>query len=872
MTMGIKLLKTMRVRPNLPPALKRLEELAYNLWWCWNTEGVELFRRLSDELWEETYHNPVALLGRIPQEKLLAAAEDDAFRAFYARVLRHFDDYLQAGNPSADPERMPMNTWYRSRHAAENAGCTIAYFSMEFGLTEALQSYSGGLGLLAGDHLKSASDLGLPLTGVGLLYREGYFRQNLNQDGWQQEFYSPLDFYNLPLQLVAGADGKPLRVSVPDGKSTFTVQVWQVLVGRVTLLLLDANLPENPEPVRALTAQLYGGDTELRIRQEVLLGIGGYRALLASGRTPTFCHMNEGHSAFLALAQIRHLMQERKLGFDEARLAAQARTLFTTHTPVPAGIDRFPLAMVEKYLAPYCEQRGLPLARVLALGKSPLADEKNDFNMAVFALRTSAYRNGVSKLHGEVSRLMFDEVWPSAQTDEVPIGHITNGVHVRSWVSGELGGLYHRYLGPGWISHTAKADVWARVERIPGEELWRAHERRRQRLVSFARKRLAAQTEAKHGLNTEVASAGEALRPDILTIGFARRFATYKRANLLFRDVERLKRIVSGDPARPVQIIIAGKAHPKDNLGKELIKQIVHLQREPELRGRIVFIEDYDICVARYLVSGADVWLNNPRRPLEASGTSGMKAAANGVLNLSVLDGWWDEGYRQGAGWAIGDRSEHLEPAELERQDDIDANALYDLLEKEVVPTFYTRGADGLPRQWLEMMKSCLCHLVPAFNTDRMVEEYCQQFYLPGHQRGSALLGQAALLGELARWQEKVRAAWPQVKVKSVAVSGGAEAEYAVGLEHEVSIVLQTGGLPPAELAVELVCGPLDSRGEVVRGAALPMTAGAVADGGVAYRGTFRFTESGRHGIGVRVLPRHAQDLNPFETGLIAWA
>jgi len=868
--MGIKLLKTMRVRPHLPERLKRLEELAYNLWWCWNTEGVELFRRLSYDLWEETYHNPVALLGRLPQEKLNAALEDDAFMAFYERVLRHFDGYMQAGNPSADPERLVMNTWYRARAAAEHPGCAIAYFSMEFGLTESLQSYSDGLGLLAGDHLKSASDLGLPLTGVGLLYRDGYFRQELNQDGWQQETYTPLDFYNLPLQLLAGPDGKAKLVDVPDGKGRLKAQVWKVAVGRVTLLLLDANIPENNEGARAVTAQLYGGDTETRIRQEVLLGIGGCRALELAGIKPTFYHMNEGHSGFLALEQMHHLMREQKLGFEEARQAAQARTLFTTHTPVPAGIDRFGLPLVEKYLAGYCEAHNLPLAKVITLGKSPLENEKNEFNMAVFALRMSAYRNGVSALHGVVSRKMFDQVWPSAQVDEVPIGHITNGVHARSWVANEMGALYDRYLGPGWISHTVKTDVWRRVERIPAEELWRARERRRERLVTFARRRLAAQVAAKHGVKSEIQAAGEALRPDVLTIGFARRFATYKRANLLFRDVERLKRIL-GNPACPVQILIAGKAHPKDNLGKELIKQLVHLQREPGLSGRIVFVENYDICVVRYLVGGVDVWLNNPRRLLEASGTSGMKAAINGVLNLSVLDGWWDEGYQPGLGWAIGDRSEHLEPNELDEQDEIDANALYDLLEKEVIPTFYQRGADGLPREWIAMIKRNLAALAPVFNTDRMVEEYCTRYYLPGHERAARLMADGQQqVHELVKWQERLRGAWKDVAVKQVAVSG--DGDYAVARATDVTVTLQLGALTPDDVLVELCRGPLDTRDEVSQASTEPMQL-VRRDGGTAeYRAAFTFAESGRQGLGVRILPRPGRELNSFEAGLIVWA
>jgi len=584
---------TFRVIPSLPASLERLRDLAHNLSWAWNHDAIDLFRRLDRDLWETTLHNPVLMLGTIRQERLEEAMADDGFMAHLERVGRDLDRYMQA-----------RSTWY-SKNYPDGDGARIAYFSAEFGLTESLGIYAGGMGILAGDHLKSASDLGLPLVGVGLLYQQGYFRQYLNPDGWQQEQYPDNDFYNLPITLERQLSGAPLTVEVEYPGRTVKAQVWRAQVGRVPLYLLDANVEGNRSDDRDITDQLYGGDSDMRIRQEILLGVGGIRALEQLSLRPTVCHMNEGHSAFLALERIRLLMQDCKLDFAEAREAAMAGHVFTTHTPVPAGIDWFHPDLIDRYFSSYYPRLGVSRHEFLGLGRMNPNDPNGYFCMAILAMRLAYRINGVSRLHGRVSRNLWQEVWPQVPTDEVPILGITNGIHARSWISNDMAGLYDRYLGPRWSERPGDAKIWQQVTRIPDEELWRTHERRRERLVAFARQRLRDHLEQRGGSPSEISHADEVLSPEALTIAFARRFATYKRATLLFRDVERLARIL-GDKDRPVQLIFAGKAHPQDNPGKELIRQIINHARRPELRSRIVFVEHYDMVVARTLAQAVE--------------------------------------------------------------------------------------------------------------------------------------------------------------------------------------------------------------------------------------------------------------------------
>jgi starch phosphorylase len=853
----MKPIHTFTVVPALPDRLHRLRELAYNILWSWDHETIDLFRRLDRDLWEDSGHNPVQMLGTIAQDLLERAAKDDGFLAQLERVCQRFDRYME------------QTTWYQKTYG-KSGEPLIAYFSAEFGLTECLPNYSGGLGVLSGDHLKSASDLGLPLVGVGLLYQQGYFRQYLNVDGWQQETYPTNDFYNMPLQLERREDSRPVTIEVAYPQGPVTAQVWRVQVGRVPLFLLDTNLDQNKRPEdRDITDQLYGGDVEMRIRQEIMLGIGGLRALDALGRRPTVCHMNEGHSAFLALERIRILVQEQGLSFAEAREVAKAGNVFTTHTPVPAGIDVFSPELMDKYFGDFYRSLGLSRDDFLALGRQNPGDAKEQpFNMAVLALRLAAHTNGVSQLHGQVARRMWQGVWPQVPEHEVPITSISNGIHPRSWVSNDMAGLYDRYLGPRWLEDPTDQTVWMRVDRIPGEELWRTHERRRERLVAFARQRLRTQLQQRGAPQFEIAQADEALDPEALTIGFARRFASYKRAALLLRDSERLSRILN-DRERPVQIIFAGKAHPQDNSGKELIRQIIHLARREEFRRRIVFIEDYDMTVARYLVQGVDVWLNTPRRLREASGTSGMKASVNGGLNMSILDGWWVEAYRFNTGWAIGRGEEYTD---FQYQDDVESSAIYDVLEKEVVPLFYQRGPDGLPRGWIGLMKAAMRSICPVFNTNRMVHEYAERFYLPSADRYQRLAENGmARAKALAEWKSQVQKHWPEIRVESVKADTPDELQ--VGDELIVRARVHLGPLEPQDVAVELYQGLLDDKGQIPGGEVIAMSCKqSDSDGSHLFVGAIPCRTSGLHGYALRVLPQHEDLSNPYEPGLILWA
>ncbi len=718
-------IRTFTVLPYLPERLQPLHKLAYNLWWCWNPEAIALFRRIDADLFETVEHSPVKLLGATEQARLENLLADDGFLAHMDRVEEAFDAYMNgptwfdevfqskyraASNGPATHSSRPQTA---GKGGAAVDDLRIAYFSAEFGLHESVPVYSGGLGVLSGDHLKSASDLGLPLSGVGLMYREGYFRQYLTVDGWQQERYPENDFFNLPLNPETKKDGTPLLVSVQfPGREVF-LRIWRLQVGRVPLYLLDTNIPQNNAEDRTITARLYGGDIDMRIRQEMILGIGGVRALRALGKQPVVCHMNEGHSAFCGLERIRTLIEETGLDFGAAREAVAAGAVFTTHTPVPAGNDVFSPQLVEHYFSSYLPHLKIDRHEFLGLGRQNPDDNNELFGMTVLAIRLANSTNGVSKLHGSVSRKMWKNIWPELPVAEAPITSITNGVHTRSWLSADMIQLFDRYLGVRWEGLIADRPVWKRIETIPDAELWRTHERRRERLVAFARGRLKQQLRHRSAPPAEIARADEILDPEALTIGFARRFATYKRGTLLFRDLERLGAILNLKD-RPVQILFSGKAHPRDHGGKELIAEIQHIARRPEFRRRILFLEDYDMNVARYLVQGVDVWLNNPRRPLEASGTSGMKVAANGGLNLSILDGWWCEGYDGDNGWAIGAGEEY---SDLTYQDDVESRAIFDLLEQEIVPLFYTRSSDGLPRGWVRKMKRSIATLSPVYNT-----------------------------------------------------------------------------------------------------------------------------------------------------------
>jgi len=871
-------IRTFTVLPHLPERLQALQKLAYNMWWCWNYEATALYRRIDGDAFEALDHSPVKLLGVVSQSRLEELLHDDGFLAHMDRVEEAFDNYMAAatwyqetysqgdrgqgsgvsknGDPSLTPDPCPLTPDFR-----------IAYFSAEFGIHESVPVYSGGLGVLSGDHLKSASDLGLPLVGVGLMYREGYFRQYLTVDGWQQERYPENDFFNLPLIPEVQEDGTPLFVKVPFPGREVQLRVWRIQVGRVPLYLLDTNIPQNAPEDRPITARLYGGDVDMRIRQEMVLGVGGVRTLRALGKPPTVCHMNEGHSAFCGIERIRALMEEKAIDFAAAREAVAAGTCFTTHTPVPAGNDVFSPQMVEHYFSPIFPQLKIGRDDFLGLGRQNPDDHSEPFGMTVLALRLANVSNGVSALHGVVSRKMWKNIWPELPDSEAPITSITNGIHTHSWVSPDMTQLFDRYIGVEWDGRPDEHNVWKRVDGIPDAELWRTHERRRERLVGFARARLRQQLKNRGAPPAEIARADEVLDPEALTIGFARRFATYKRGALLFRNLERLTAII-GDKQRPVQVLFAGKAHPKDHGGKELIAEILQFGRRPEFRRRVVFIEDYDMNVARYLLQGVDVWLNNPRRPLEASGTSGMKAACNGGLNLSILDGWWCEGYDGQNGFAIGAGEEYTD---LTYQDDVESRALYDLLEQEIVPLFYTRSSDGLPRGWLRMMKRSITTLAPVFNTGRMVSEYTTRCYLPSARRYLRLTGDNLKhAAALAAWRRDLARGWSRVKVVGVDASGADPMH--VGTDLNVKVRVDLGAFRPEDVEVQLFHGLVDSLGEIPRPETVPMSHNGAHDGSTwVFSGAIPCSSSGQHGYAVRVLPRNGDLANPFEPGLVTW-
>jgi starch phosphorylase len=852
----MKPIRTFKVRPSLPPLLEPLLGIALNLRWSWDHAAIQLFRRLDEDLWETSGHNPVLLLGMVDQLALETAASDDSFLAHMRGVDETLKRYVSGeGN------------WYGREH--EKDELLVAYFSAEFGITECLSIFAGGLGVLAGDHLKAASDLGLPLIGVGLLYQQGYFRQYLNIAGWQQEAYEENDFYTLPIKLVPNIK---IQTDMPHGP--VAAQVWSVNVGRLKLFLLDTNIADNTPEDRKITYQLYGGDLEMRLKQEILLGICGCRALEAMGVKPTVYHMNEGHSAFLGLERVVRLMETERLSFQEARTLASASLIFTTHTPVAAGHDYFPPGMMDRYFRHYAERMGISPQQFLGLGRQNPANNSEDFCMTILALRLACFSNGVSRLHGEVSRRMWNQIWDGVPEAEVPIGHVTNGVHFRSWVSFEMNQLYDRYLGPKWRQEPADAKLWERVESIPAGELWRTHERRRERLVAYTRQKLRAQLLSRGASQSAINEADEVLSPDHLTIGFARRFASYKRANLLIRNPERLSRILN-DSACPVQIIYAGKAHPHDDTGKQLIQGIVELARRPEFRRKIVFLENYDLSSARYMLQGCDVWLNTPLRPQEASGTSGMKALANGALNLSTLDGWWDEawdiGLQRGAeiGWAIGRGESYSDPS---RQDDVEAEAMYDLLEGEIIPAFYERRTDGIPRKWIDRMKSSIKMLCPEFNMHRMVKQYTNEYYLVAHNRFRELNAENGGKGiQLAGWLTKVEEAWPRLRIESVDESVP-EIELGTRLEVSARVFLDT--LTPEDVTVESVMGRLRANGEIVDYVTNPMQSSQQDSNGRYVFGCVvqPTVRSGVYGYAIRVLPKNIYLLNRFLPGLILWA
>ncbi|TML41085.1 MAG: glycosyltransferase family 1 protein [Actinobacteria bacterium] len=843
----MKALRSFTVRPKLPEALAPLHELAMNLRWSWDARTRDLFRWVEPAMWDQTGHDPVRLLGVVGTERLETLAADPAFMGFLGEVHADLRRHLEA------------SLWFQGREGGSLR--EVAYFSPEFGIAEALPQYSGGLGVLAGDHLKAATALGLPLVGVGLFYRQGYFRQALNPDGWQQERYPTLDPHAMALDLVDQA-----RVQVELAGTPLVAQVWRAQVGRVPLYLLDADVDDNDPEERHVTDRLYAGASEHRLRQEILLGMGGVRALEALGLPTQVFHTNEGHAGFLGLERIRRLVTQEGLSFPEAVEAVRAATIFTTHTPVSAGIDRFPRELMERYFKGWAAECGVAFDQLMELGHFPGEAPDDPFNMAVMGLRLAGMSNGVSRLHAHVSRTMFRGLWPELPVEEVPITGVTNGVHHATWVAPEMDDLLTRYVLPNW-SEAGPAD-WERVDAARDDELWRAREQTRERLVGFVRARLRSSLLARGVSESDTAWCEEVLDPRILTIGFARRFAAYKRATLLLSQPERLKALLLSTD-RPVQLVFAGKAHPADDVGKEMIRQIVQFSRDVEVRHRMTFVEDYDIAVARLLYQGCDVWLNTPRRPQEACGTSGEKAALNGSLNCSILDGWWDELFNGENGWAVTSAEAETD---LGKRDEVEAASAFDILERQVVPLFYDRFEGPVPRRWLRRVKSSLRSLGPQVVATRMVRDYVEHLYEPAAARAERLsasgYGRARALAE---WKERVTAGWPAVRVRTV------ESEVApadLGAERKVWAEVTLGELTDADVSVQLVHGAVGPSDELAgaQTAAMRLDGPGERRGESRYQGAFSCSQAGRYGFTVRIVPSHADLATPAETGCVTWA
>ena len=843
-------IKQFKVIPNVPDKLSCLFEIAFNLWMFWNPDATKLFLRLDPDLWDKTRHNPVKMLGEISQERLDELAGDEAYVVEAERIHQNLLEYISYSKNKSNTPR-------------------IAYFSLEYGFSEVLPIYSGGLGILAGDHIKSASDLGLNMVGIGLLYQYGYFRQYLNQDGWQQDFYDINDFFNMPLIEQKLPDGTPLEIQIKLLERIVYLKIWKLQVGRITLYLMDSNTEKNTPFDRELTAHLYGGDREFRLQQEIILGMGGIRLLDQLGIQPAVIHMNEGHSSFALCERSKLLMKSHGLSFQEAIEVTRKSSVFTTHTPVPAGNDEFHPDLIRKYFAEEAGELGISIDEFLALGRIDPNNHQESFSMPVLAIKHSSYVNGVSKLHGSVSRKMWKNLWHNIPEEHVPIRHVTNGVHLASWLSFELSDLFRRYLGENWQEKQDKKEMWERIHRIPDPEIWRVHQARRRRLVYFIRDRLKKQMLEKGASESMINQAREALNPEILTIGFARRFASYKRGSLVFNDIQRLMKLVD-DPLRPVQFIFAGKAHPQDSPGKEIIKEIIHSINFNQLIKQIVFVEDYDMNVARYMVQGVDIWLNNPLRPYEASGTSGMKAAVNGGLNLSILDGWWDEAYDQNChnGWAIGSGEEYNN---RDYQDEIESKAIYSIIENDIVPMFYDTIPDGLPREWIKRMKNAYVSIVSFFNTHRMIKEYNEKFYSEAGRNYVTLSQDNFKSGrELVKWKEYIKSRFYSIQVEDIHFDEKKVHKIHDRLDIHVDVFL--GDLKPDDIKVDIYCGSISPKHQLT-GSYVENLKSITPFGESKYRfsGHLECKQTGNFGFQVRITPNHPLVINPYEMNMVIW-
>lgn len=843
------------VNPQLPKRIEKLKEISYNLWWSWNTDFLRLFKVMDIDLWEKIDKNPVKFLKQVTQEKIEQAMQNTEFLKAYDKVVEDFEDYMKS-----------KNTWFSKKYP-ENRNDLIAYFSAEYGLDQILPIYSGGLGILSGDHLKSASDLGVPLVAVGLLYQNGYFHQKINGRGEQETEYYDIEVENLPLTRVKDCNGKDILVAIQLPKRKLYLKAWKINVGRVELYLLDSDIEENNPEYRPITRTLYGGDQETRIQQEIVLGQAGVALLKALGLNPTVYHMNEGHSSFLILELIYTIMKEKKISFQMAKDIVSAKTVFTTHTPVPAGNDIFPLSLVEKYFKGFWDKLGISKQEFFQMGMKPEAPLDNGFNMGILALKIAGKKNGVSKLHGAVSRELFGDIWPEIAANEAPITHVTNGIHTCSWLAPNLKKLYNQYLIPYWQDKIYDNEVWKKIAEIPDKELWQAHQARKEKVLAIVKENTINRLRRSGYRYEDIMQMLSSLDPNALTIGFARRFATYKRAILIFKDLERITQILN-DQNRKVQIIFAGKAHPADKEGQDLIKYIHEISMKPQFKGKIFILENYNIAMSRYLINGVDVWLNTPRRPMEASGTSGQKASLNGVINFSVLDGWWLEGYNSKNGWMIGENQEY---ADYEAQDRVDSQSIYDTLENKIIPMYYDKNEDGISEKWLQYMKESIISTGGRFSTSRMVTDYTDKLYMPLCNLYHNYYTDLEKVAQFNSWKESLKSSWEQIEITQENNLDNITID--AGNNIEVKCKVKLGNMKPENIEAQVYYGKIDDNGVVDDITIIPMELEQADEENriYAYKAKVKLINGGSYGYTFRVMPKHEMILDSANLNLVKW-
>ncbi|MBQ2937990.1 MAG: alpha-glucan family phosphorylase [Clostridia bacterium] len=844
------------VNPQLPKRIEKLAEISNNLWWSWNTDFLRLFKIIDRDLWETCEKNPVKFLKLVSQDRLEEATKNSEFLKEYDMLAKKFEDYINS-----------KNTWFSNKYP-ENKNDLIAYFSAEYGLDRTIPIYSGGLGILSGDHLKSASDLGIPLVAVGLLYKNGYFHQKINGYGDQETEYCNIELSNLPINPVKDKNGQELTIYVNFEKRKVYLKVWQINVGRIKLYLLDSDIDKNKPEDREVTLRLYGGDQEMRIKQEIILGMGGTNLLTrALGLKPTVYHMNEGHSAFLILELIKNIIKEKQVSFEVAKDIASSKTVFTTHTPVPAGNDIFPIELVERYFKDFWSRIGLSREEFLKLGMKPCKELECGFNMGILALKVAGKKNGVSKLHGAVSRELFGDVWPEIAANESPITYVTNGIHTCSWLAPTLKELYNKYLIPYWQDNIHDDEVWKNINNIPNKELWGIHQDRKEKLLDFVKESTTSRLRRSGYSYEEINDITSKLNPNILTIGFARRFATYKRATLIFKDLERITQILNNNE-RPVQLIFAGKAHPADKEGQDLIKRIHEISMMPQFKGKIFLLENYNIAMSKYLVSGVDVWLNNPRRPMEASGTSGQKASVNGVINFSVLDGWWAEGYNQENGWTIGSNAEYTS---YEEQDIADSQSMYRTLEEKIIPTYYQKGEDGISEKWMRIMKNSIISTGGRYSTSRMLVDYTNNLYIPLCNLTHKYYENVDNVAELNLWKKNLYNSWKDIKI--VQRNNLNNITMDAGNNIEVKCEVQLPNIDINNVTVQCYYGKILDNGVVENISIIPMK--LVNENKeekiYEYATKIELKTGGNYGYTFRIMPRHEMILDAENMNLIKW-